>query len=152
MSDDIDSRERVIDFIENGGRKTDAAVLFQVSQTTIYNWLNRPNLEVTPIGNCDDKLKKEEHAPYVKDYPDSLQRERAMHFGVRKSTICEALKTMGRGNTVLSLFRQMQTAVSQPVFGLPGVPGRGDAFQRGVDGALRPAVPGDALLRLTKNE
>lgn len=95
MSYDIELRERVIDFIEAGGRKTDAAVLFQVGRTTIYNWLKRPSLDPTPRGNCDRKLKKEELAAHVKAYPDALQRERAAHFGVCKSTICEALKKMG---------------------------------------------------------
>ncbi|MBF0621353.1 MAG: hypothetical protein HQL54_05450 [Magnetococcales bacterium] len=36
-----------MDFVDAGGRKTYAAVLFKLSRATIYNWLNRSNLEPT---------------------------------------------------------------------------------------------------------
>ena len=90
MSHDIALRERVIDFIEAGGRKTDAAVLFQVSRSTIYEWLKRPSLVPMPRSNCDRKLNKEELAAHVKAFPDALQRERAVHFGVGQTTIVAA--------------------------------------------------------------
>jgi transposase len=95
MSYDIELRERVIDFIDAGGRKTDAAVLFQVDRSTIYEWLKRPNLKPTPRGNCDRKLKKNELAAHVAAFPDALQRERSVHFGVHRSTVGAALKKMG---------------------------------------------------------
>jgi transposase len=106
MSHDITLRERVIDFIEAGGRKTDAAILYQVSRSTIYEWLKRPNLEMTPRGNCDRKLKKEELAAHVEAYPDALQRERAAHFGVHRATIGAALKVMGIRKKNEALFRK----------------------------------------------
>jgi|APSaa5957512622_1039677.scaffolds.fasta_scaffold324415_1 transposase len=95
MSYDIELRKRVIDFIDAGGQKTDAAILFQLSRSTIYEWLKRPNLQPVPRGNCDRKLKKEELAAHVEAFPDALQRERAVHFEVHRSTIGAALKKMG---------------------------------------------------------
>ncbi|WP_442918258.1 IS630 transposase-related protein, partial [Magnetococcus sp. PR-3] len=47
MSYDIELRQRVIDFVESGGKKAEAARIFQVSRATIYNWLSRDSLEPT---------------------------------------------------------------------------------------------------------
>ncbi|MEG3641672.1 IS630 transposase-related protein, partial [Magnetococcus sp. PR-3] len=90
----IELRKRVLDFIDAGGRKTDAAVLFQVNRSTIYEWLKRPKLEPSQRSKCDRKLKKEELLAHVEAHPDALQRERAVHFGVHRSTISAALKVL----------------------------------------------------------
>ncbi|MEG3641657.1 IS630 transposase-related protein [Magnetococcus sp. PR-3] len=95
MSYDIELRQRVIDFIDAGGSKADAAVLFQISRATIYNWLKRPSLEPSQRRSQGHKLDKAELAAHVKACPDALQRERAAHFGVHKATISAALKKMG---------------------------------------------------------
>ncbi|MBF0154585.1 MAG: helix-turn-helix domain-containing protein, partial [Magnetococcales bacterium] len=52
MSYHTDLRERVIAFIKNGGQKTDAARIFNVSRGTIYNWLQRPDLTPKKRGLC----------------------------------------------------------------------------------------------------
>ena len=36
----LDLRKRVLDFIQAGGSKTEAAKRFNVGRTTIYKWLN----------------------------------------------------------------------------------------------------------------
>ena len=38
-----DLRKRVLDFIQAGGSKTEAAKRFNVGRTTIYKWLNAPD-------------------------------------------------------------------------------------------------------------
>ncbi|MBF0383334.1 MAG: hypothetical protein HQL69_20115 [Magnetococcales bacterium] len=46
--------------MDAGGRKTDAAVLFQVGRTTIYDWLKRPTLKPTfnTQNNCPTCTQK----------------------------------------------------------------------------------------------
>lgn len=95
MSYHTDLRERVIAFIKNGGRKTDAVRIFNVSRGTIYNWMQRTELTPKKRGLSDRKLKKAELAAHVRANPDALLRERAIHFGVRTSTVWAALQKMG---------------------------------------------------------
>ena len=44
MSYSIDLRRRVIEFVKQGGRKTKAAQIFNVGRSTIYEWLEAPNM------------------------------------------------------------------------------------------------------------
>ena len=104
MSYDIDLRKRVVDFVKNGGQKADAARIFTVNRGTVYNWLARPDLTPTVRGSCDRKLKKDELAAHVKEFPDAILRERAAHFGVRTSTVWAALQKIGirkKNDTIL---------------------------------------------------
>jgi len=39
----MDGRKRVLDFIQQGGRKAEASRRFQVSRTAIYQWLAAPD-------------------------------------------------------------------------------------------------------------
>ena len=43
MSYSSDLRKRVLNFIEAGGSKVEAAKRFGVARTTIYQWLNAPD-------------------------------------------------------------------------------------------------------------
>jgi putative transposase len=95
MSYDTDLRERVIAFVKNGGRKTDAVRIFNLSRATIYNWLQRSDLTPKKRGLSDRKLSKKELAAHVEAHPDAFLRERAAHFGVRTSTVWAALRQMG---------------------------------------------------------
>ena len=95
MSYSIDLRRRVIEFVKQGGRKAEAARIFKVGRSTIYEWLERSDLAPTVRGPCDRKLKKDVLAAHVKAHPDALLRERAEHFGVRTSTVWAALRKMG---------------------------------------------------------
>ena len=94
MSYSIDLRRRVVEFVNEGGQKAEAARIFNVSRGTIYNWLQRSDLAPKARGLCDRKLKKDELAAHVKAYPDAFLRERAIHFGVRIGTIWAALQKM----------------------------------------------------------
>ncbi len=83
-----DLRKRVLDFIQAGGSKTEAAKRFNVGRTTIYKWLNAPDpfayQRPGPRGprSIDyDALKQ-----HIADFPDQTLKERAVHFGV--STFC----------------------------------------------------------------
>ena len=95
MSYSIDLRRRVVEFVKQGGAKTEAARVFNISRVTIYDWLQRSDLAPKARGPCDRKLKKDELAAHVRAYPDAFLRERAAHFGVRTSTIWAALQKLG---------------------------------------------------------
>jgi putative transposase len=94
MSYSIDYRRRVVEFVEQGGSKLEAARIFNISHATIYNWLGRSGLEPKARGLCDRKLKKSDLAAHIKKFPDAFLRERAVHFGVDPSTICVAMKKL----------------------------------------------------------
>ena len=94
MSYSIDYRRRVVEFVEQGGSKLEAAHIFNISRATIYNWLGRSDLEPKARGPCDRKLKKSELTAHIEKFPDAFLRERAVHFGVRPSTVCIAMKKL----------------------------------------------------------
>ena len=45
----LDLRQKVVFFVENGGKITDAAQIFGVCWASIYRWLTRENLETTKV-------------------------------------------------------------------------------------------------------
>jgi transposase len=95
MSYSIDLRERVIGFVKQGGQKTEAARIFNVGRRTVHRWLQRPELTPSKRTSNGYKLKKDALQAHVDAYPDALLRERAVYFGVRLTTVSEALKKMG---------------------------------------------------------
>jgi transposase len=94
MSYSIDLRKRVIDFVNNGGQKAEAARIYNVGRSTIYTWLQRSDLKPSVRGPCDRKLMKDELEAHVEAYPDAILRERAAHFDVRTSTVWAALQKL----------------------------------------------------------
>jgi transposase len=94
MSYSIDLRKRVVDYVENGGRIAQAAVLFKVGRATIYRWLGRSDLQPTKIKRRKRKLDWQALEKDVKENPDARLIDRAKKFGTRPSAICYALKEM----------------------------------------------------------
>ncbi len=94
MSYSIDLRERVVNYVRNGGSLAAAAKLFQVGRATIYRWLGAPDLQPKPAKERKRKLDKAALAAHVRDFPDALLRERAAHFGVTINAIWVALKKL----------------------------------------------------------
>ena len=45
----LDFRQKVINFIENGGTITKAAHTFGIGKASIYRWLSHPTLETTKV-------------------------------------------------------------------------------------------------------
>ena len=72
-----DLRERVLDFVNNGGSKAEAERTFDVSRRTIYNWLEAEN----PFAYEKPGPKDPRHIDYdalrqhVADYPDATLAE-----------------------------------------------------------------------------
>ena len=48
MSYSVDLRERAVSYVRGGGSRAQAAALFQVGRTTLYRWLNAPDLRPKP--------------------------------------------------------------------------------------------------------
>jgi transposase len=94
LSYSVDLRERVVSYVRGGGSRTKASQLFQVGRTTLYRWLNAPDLQPKPAPERRRKLDKAALAAHVRDYPDALLRERAAHFGVRINAIWMAMRKL----------------------------------------------------------
>jgi len=94
----IDLREKVIEFIESKGSVTEAAVLFKISERTIYYWLKKKKT----TGSVKDKipnrpwrkLNPKVLSEFVEKHSDWTLKEYAQHFNSIPSTICEAFKRL----------------------------------------------------------
>lgn len=94
MSYSVDLRERVVGYVRDGGSRAKASELFKVGRTTLYRWLNSPDLHPRPAKERRRKLDKAALAAHVRDYPDALLKERAAHFGVCINSIWVAIKKL----------------------------------------------------------
>lgn len=97
MTYSTDLRKRVLDFIESGGKKSEASRRFSVDRSTIYRWLGAQDpLSTEKPGpknmRCLDETALKKH---VADFPDLTHSERATHFGVSESSIGYGLRKLG---------------------------------------------------------
>jgi len=49
MAYSLDYRQKVVNYVENGGSITKAAAIFKVGRATIYRWLGREDLRPTQV-------------------------------------------------------------------------------------------------------
>jgi putative transposase len=98
MSYSVETRERVIQFIKEGGTKTEAARLFKLSRQTIHNWTqkleSRGTLEDPPPRRPWKKIDPHKLKAIIKEKPDSTQNELAQHFNVHPTAITYALSRL----------------------------------------------------------
>ena len=66
-----DFRQKVINFVENGGTITKAAHIFGIGRASIYRWLSPPKLSATKVKNRRKKLDWKELEKDVKQNPES---------------------------------------------------------------------------------
>ena len=52
----LDFRQKVINFVENGGMLTKVTHVFGIARASIYRWLSRPKLEVNKVKSRRIKL------------------------------------------------------------------------------------------------
>lgn len=90
----LDLRQKVVNFVENGGKITDAAHIFGVGRASIYRWFGRQELEATKVKRRQRKLDWKGLEKDVKENPEATLAERAKKFGVHPSAIFYALKKM----------------------------------------------------------
>jgi len=68
----LDLRQKVINFVENGGMITKAAHTFGIGRAVIYRWLSRPKLSATKVKSSQIKLDWKELEKDVKQNPESI--------------------------------------------------------------------------------
>ena len=97
MTYSTDLRKCVLDFIQTGGRKSEAARRFSVNRSTIYRWLAAEDPFSTEKPGPKNMRVLDEAAlkKHVADFPDLTQNERASHFGVSESSIAYGLRKLG---------------------------------------------------------
>ena len=91
-----DLRKRVLEFIEEGGGKSQAAQRFRVSRASIYNWLNMDDASVFQRTGPREprKLNLKALNVHVDQYPEMTQSERAHHFKVSRHCIWYNLRKL----------------------------------------------------------
>ena len=88
MAYSTDSRKRVLDFIQTGGKKSEAARRFSVDRSTIYRWLASAEDPLAIEKPGPKKMSVLDEAETLrKHFSDLTQNERASHFGVSASSI-----------------------------------------------------------------
>ena len=97
MTYSTDLRKCVLDFIQTGGKKAEAARRFSVNRSTIYRWLAAQDPFSTEKPGPKNMRVLDEVAlkKHVADFPDLTQNERASHFGVSESSIAYGLRKLG---------------------------------------------------------
>ena len=95
-----DLRQRVRQYVANGGSKVEASRLFDVSRTAIYRWLNNNSPGKKPGRTKPDKLDEQALLEDVRRYSDKLLRERAKDFSMSINGIWVALKRLGIKKTL----------------------------------------------------
>ena len=68
----LDFRQKVINFVENGGTITKAAHIFRRERASIYRYLSRPKLSATKVKSRQRKLDWKELEKDVKQNPESI--------------------------------------------------------------------------------
>ena len=68
----LDLRQKVINFVGNGGMITEAARTVGIGRASIYRWLSRPKLSATKVKSRRRKLDWKELEKDVKQNPESI--------------------------------------------------------------------------------
>jgi len=95
MSHHENIRQLVRNFISQGGSQKEACLIFGVSRSSVYRWLNNPEPAKKSGKKSPDKIDTEKLLQDVRCFPDKLLRERAELFDVTIAGISLALKRLG---------------------------------------------------------
>ena len=95
----IDLRERVVEYVENGGTKVEAARIFKVSRDTVQRWVRQKSqtghLAPKPIERRGGyKLKDAALQAHIKEHPDQTLVEIGESLNVHSTTVHLACKKM----------------------------------------------------------
>jgi transposase len=92
----LDLRKRVVEFVEEGGSRVEAAARFKVSLWCVKDWLKRKNSlapgKPGPQGSW--KLNRNTLKITVEGKPDATLDELAQEMGTGRTAIWHALKQM----------------------------------------------------------
>jgi len=92
-----DIRTRVIDFVENGGSKAEAARRFQVGVRSVFYWLKqgRDHRPSRPGPRTSFKLDRDKLIKLVEANPDMMLKELSKELGVSINAVFHSLKVLG---------------------------------------------------------
>ena len=96
----IDLRERVVEYVSDGGDRDEASTLFNIGIATVQRWMTLHkktggDLSPKPMGSRPWKLDGAALAKYVEKHGDSTLQEIANHFNAVPSGIYYALNRCG---------------------------------------------------------
>jgi transposase len=95
MTYSLDLRQRVINFVKNGGSKVEASKRYEVGRDTVYRWLSGKNIinkqKLTRNRKIDTKLLLQR----VKDNPDDRLIDHAQVFDVNINAIWYQFQKLG---------------------------------------------------------
>ncbi|MBM3193502.1 MAG: transposase [Chlamydiae bacterium] len=99
MSYSTDLRKKVLDFLERGNQREEAANVFKVGIATIYRWLKqhkeRGTLErKSSAPKKPRKYESEELIKFVENHTDATLEEIASHFKITIPAVWYALKRL----------------------------------------------------------
>lgn len=95
MTYSVDFRKKVVAYVRSGGGQAEAAQHFEISLWCVRDWLSRKDLQPQQKGvPRHRKIDRDRLRAHVRDFPDAILRERAAIFGVRISSMEEALARM----------------------------------------------------------
>src|SRR5438552_2444680 len=94
----VDLRQRVVDFVNEGGTKVEASQKYRVASRTVYHYLSMSkggSLEPKKSWGSWKKLDPQKLKAYVKTHADSTLMEMKKVFGVSHNTIWVRLNQLG---------------------------------------------------------
>src|SRR5213076_2660648 len=94
----VELRERVVNFINSGGTKMEAAKRFQVARRTVYNYLSmsqRGSLQPKKSWGRWRKLNPQKLRTHVKKHPDATLKDLQRALGVSHNAIWIRLRQLG---------------------------------------------------------
>jgi putative transposase len=94
----IDLREKIVEFVKNGGSKLEAARRFGVARQTVYNFLSmegKGTLAPKKSWGKWRKLDPEKLRHYIKTHPSATLMEMTRSMGVSHNAIWSRLRKLG---------------------------------------------------------
>ncbi|OQB93522.1 MAG: Transposase [Verrucomicrobia bacterium ADurb.Bin118] len=127
----LDLRKRVVQFVQNGGTKAEAARRFDLARSSVYRYLAAAQQGALPPKTSWGswrKLDPEELSAHVKKHPDATLLELQSIFGVSHNAVWVRLRQLGftlkklikyreRNEVQRWLFRrELETLAGRPVY------------------------------------
>jgi len=116
----LDLRERAVDYVMSGGRKSEACEIFKISHDTLWRWLRlhdeTGDLRHKPLGSRPWKLDHSAIVDYVELHSDSTLAQIGAHFGTSASVVHYILRKAGitrkKNHAVSGAGRGKKTSIS----------------------------------------
>jgi transposase len=97
MAYSLDLRQKALNYMANGGSRSETSKIFGVTRATLANWLSRQkqqDLAPRMNGSNPSKIDNEKLKKYIEDHPDSYLREIAAVFNSTLQAVFYACKRL----------------------------------------------------------